>query len=162
MRSLKLIATDKLSLRPLTWLGPRLYSTENGKAATNGGGDIVRVNHLAHPILMIDTCTNHQANEASNTSESWLPATNHHLLANESSSNSLPLVQPLPYATLRLSGCHINCHTITSLRNQLKSGPRVLCLNLSKEQLGVGRCHRGAHTYMPARASGGCRQGRWH
>ena len=110
---------------------------ENGNAATHGGGDIVSFNHLAHPILMHhDTCTNHQANEAL-ASESWLPATNHHLLANETSSNSLPLVQPLPFSVVNLAGCQINCHTISSVvRKRLNSGPQVLCLNLSKNQIG--------------------------
>ena len=105
---------------------------ENGNAATHGGGDIVSFNHMAHPILMHhDTCTNHQANEAL-ASESWLPATNNHLLANETSSESLPLVQPLPLSTLHLAGYQINCHTISSVvQKRLNSGPQVLCLNLS-------------------------------
>ena len=108
---------------------------ENGNAATHGGGDIVTFNRMTNPILMHhDTCTNHQANEAL-ASESWLPATNHHLLANETSSNSLPLVQPLPLSTLHLAGYQLNCHTIASLlRKWLNS--EVLCLNLSNNQVG--------------------------
>ena len=108
---------------------------ENGNAATHGGGDIVTFNRMTNPILMHhDTCTNHQANEAL-ASESWLPATNNHLLANETSSESLPLVQPLPLSTLHLAGYQINCHTISSLlRKWLNT--EVLCLNLSNNQIG--------------------------
>ena len=107
---------------------------ENGNAATHGGGDIVTFNRMTNPILMHDTCTNHQANEAL-ASESWLPATNNHLLANETSSESLPLVQPLPLSTLHLAGYQLNCHTISSLlRKWLNS--EVLCLNASNNQIG--------------------------
>ena len=56
-------------------------------------------------------------------------------LANETSSSSLPLVQPLPFAFINLSGCHINCHTITSLCNWLKSGTLLFSLNLSNNQI---------------------------
>lgn len=109
---------------------------ESGKAVpTIGDSDIVSVKHLAHPILLHDTCNHHGANQAS---ESWLPAIHHHPLANATSFNELPLVQPLPFATLNLSGCHINCHTISSLRNVLKSGTLLLCLNLSNNQIGKG------------------------
>ena len=59
-------------------------------------------------------------------------------LANETISNSLPLVQPPPSAVLNLYGCHINCYSVSSLRKVLKNTPPLRSLSLSNNQ--IGKC----------------------
>lgn len=58
------------------------------------------------------------------------------LLAKQPSSSLLPLVQPQPTGVHILSGCGVNCRTMSLVCNVLKGSTPVLSLNLSNNQIG--------------------------